>query len=240
MPSNRPILAVNNLHASYGDVRALFGVSVEVNEGEIVAVVGANGAGKTTLLNSISGILPVLDGHISFAGRLVSGFAPHERVAAGIAHVPEGGRLFTNMTVLENLEMGSYLRAARMRRKESFQRVFHLLPRLDERKHQNAATLSGGERQMLSIGRALMARPKLLLLDEPSLGLAPILVEQLFETIKEISAGGVTILIVEQNLRKTLTMADRGYVIETGRIVASGSGQALLDDDQTRRAYMGL
>ncbi|MCC7106872.1 MAG: ABC transporter ATP-binding protein [Chloroflexi bacterium] len=234
------MLAVERLHVRYGDVQALFAVSLDVFMGEILSVVGANGAGKTTLLNAISGLLPVSGGEIVFDGQPVHRLPPHDRVARGIVQVPEGRKLFSNLTVLENLEMGSYAPGARSRRRESLARVFELFPRLAERRGQLAATLSGGEQQMLAIGRALMALPRLLLLDEPSLGLAPVVVQQLFDVIRRISSDGVTILLVEQNVRQALSMANRGYVIENGHIVGSGTGPELLADDATRRAFLGV
>jgi branched-chain amino acid transport system ATP-binding protein len=234
------LLTLEDLQIFYGDVQALFGVSIEVNEGEIISVVGANGAGKTTMLNGISGLLPARAGRITFQSRSIERVPPHERVALGIVQVPEGRKLFGNLSVLENLEMGSYWSEARRHRAESLARIFGLFPRLLERKSQLAATLSGGEQQMLAIGRALMALPKVLLLDEPSLGLAPVIVQQVFDVIRQIAAAGVTILLVEQNVRQALAMADRGYVIENGRMVLSGSGKMLLADDRTRRAFLGL
>jgi branched-chain amino acid transport system ATP-binding protein len=235
-----PILAVESLQVRYGDVQALFGVSLEVFTGEILSVVGANGAGKTTLLNAISGLLPAAGGQIVFEGQPVQRLAPHERVTQGIVQVPEGRKLFANLTVQENLEVGSYASEARAKRRESLAHVFELFPRLAERRGQLAATMSGGEQQMLAIGRAMMALPRLLLLDEPSLGLAPVVVQQLFDVIRRISSDGVTILLVEQNVRQALNMANRGYVIENGHIVGSGTGQELLADDATRRAFLGL
>jgi branched-chain amino acid transport system ATP-binding protein len=240
MESDSRMLVIENLQVYYGDVQALFGISLEVNKGGIISVVGANGAGKTTLMNSISGLTKNCSGKIIFNGKPVNHIPPHQRVILGIVQAPEGGKIFGKMTVLENLEMGSYAMHARGQRKHSLERVFDLFPRLAERSSQAAGTLSGGERQMLSIGRALMALPKLLLLDEPSLGLAPILVQQVFDTIKKISQDGVTILLVEQNMKQALNMADYGYVMENGRIVSSGSGQSLLFDDKTRRAFLGL
>lgn len=234
------MLVVEELHAYYGDVQALFGVSFSVNKGQICSIVGANGAGKTTLMNTISGLIKARSGRILFNGEHIDRLAPHLRVSKGIVQVPEGGKIFSKMSVLENLEMGSYSSLARSKRSQTLERVFDLFPRLLERSNQAAGTLSGGERQMLSIGRAIMALPKLLLLDEPSLGLAPIIVQQVFETIRKISEVGVTILLVEQNVKQALQMADYGYVMENGRIVASGEGKDLLSDEKTRKAFLGL
>jgi branched-chain amino acid transport system ATP-binding protein len=232
------VLEVDNLHVYYGKIHALKGISLEVKEGEIVAVLGNNGAGKTTTLKTVSGLLRPREGAIRLTGEVLNALPPHEIVERGIAHVPEGRRIFKRLTVLENLEMGAYARrdggvAA------DLERVYALFPRLKERREQVAGTLSGGEQQMLAIARALMARPKLLLLDEPSMGLAPILLEQIFDTILDINRQGTTILLVEQNAYMALSIAGRGYVMETGGIVLEDTAQGLLSNEDIRRAYLG-
>ncbi len=235
------MLKIRNLYAYYGAVTALSGVTCHVGEGEVVALIGANGAGKTTLLNAICGMVRQ-EGESRFLGRPLSGLAPEEIVALGISQVPEGRQLFAPMTVAENLELGAYRRFRRESRSainEDLERVFHLFPRLKERLSQKAGTLSGGEQQMLAIGRALMARPKLLLLDEPSLGLAPLVVEDILATLILLRQEGVTILLVEQNARAALKVAHRAYVLETGRIILSGAAADLLQDRQVTRAYLG-
>ena len=233
------MLEVQNLSVAYGDVRVLHGVTLRVGRGEIVSLVGANGAGKTTTLRAVSGLLPVAEGDINFDGDPITGLAPSRIVERGLAHVPEGRQLFTNMTVRENLEMGAYLPRAKSVLPETLAWVTGLFPRLGERSAQLAGTLSGGEQQMLAIGRALMARPRLILFDEPSLGLAPTIVETTFAIIADIRRQGTTVLMVEQNAYLALRMADRGYVMETGRIVLSGTARDLLADDHVRRAYLG-
>jgi len=232
------VLALESLEVYYGEIHALKGVSLEVREREIVALLGNNGAGKTTTLKTISGLLAPRQGRVTFENAPLTGVAPHAIVARGIAHVPEGRRIFNRLTVRENLMMGAYLRrdsgvAA------DLDRVFTLFPRLHERITQVAGTLSGGEQQMLAIGRALMAQPRVLLLDEPSMGLAPVLVEQIFDTIAEVNHQGTTILLVEQNAAMALSIAHRGYVLETGRIVLSGTAAALGENTDVRRAYLG-
>jgi branched-chain amino acid transport system ATP-binding protein len=232
------VLALERLEVYYGEIHALKGVSLEVREREIVALLGNNGAGKTTTLKTVSGLLAPRQGTVSFQGQPLTGVAPHAIVARGIAHVPEGRRIFNRLTVRENLMMGAYLRhdsgvAA------DLDRVFALFPRLHERITQVAGTLSGGEQQMLAIGRALMARPMVLLLDEPSMGLAPVLVEQIFETIAEVNRQGTTILLVEQNAAMALSIAHRGYVLETGSVVLSGTAATLSENTEVRRAYLG-
>jgi branched-chain amino acid transport system ATP-binding protein len=232
------MLEVRELHVSYGEIRALRGVSFEVRQGEIVTLLGNNGAGKTTTLRALSGLLHPRQGDILFQGQSLLGLASHSIVHQGITHVPEGRRIFNRLTVLENLEMGAFTRRDAGVR-EDMDRVFSIFPRLQERRAQVAGTLSGGEQQMLAIGRALMARPTLLLLDEPSMGLAPVLVEQIFETVLAINKQGVTILLVEQNAAMALSIAGRGYVLETGGIVLEGSAKSLADNPEVRRAYLG-
>ena len=234
------MLEVSAISVAYGDVRVLHSVSLRVEAGEIVSLLGANGAGKTTTLRAISGLIPVEEGAVTFEGRPLTGLSPSRIVERGIAHVPEGRQLFTNMTVEENLEMGAYLPQAKPARAETLTRVLELFPRLAERQRQVAGTLSGGEQQMVAIGRALMSRPRLLVLDEPSLGLAPIVVKSIFETVKRINADGTTVLLVEQNLAESLRLSDRGYVLETGKIAMEGRGTDLLADPHTRRAFLGL
>jgi branched-chain amino acid transport system ATP-binding protein len=233
------LLKVDNLVTQYGAIVALQGISFEVNEGEIVSLIGANGAGKSTTLMTISGILKPARGKVIFEGKEIQGRVPHDIVDMGITQCPEGRRIFTRMTVEENLLMGYFSRRGEGEPREAMERVFDLFPRLQERLHQVGDTLSGGEQQMLAIGRALMSQPKLFLLDEPSLGLAPLLVEAVFETIEKVRAQGTTVLLVEQNARAALTMADRGYVLEVGRIVLEGTGKELLQDGRVREAYLG-
>ncbi len=232
------MLSIEDLHVSYGEIPALRGVTLQVQAGEIVALLGNNGAGKTTTLRTISGLLRPHRGRFSLEGRSLVGVPPHEVVLRGIAHVPEGRRIFNRLTVRENLMMGAYLRTDGDIEAD-LDRVFSLFPRLQERITQVAGTLSGGEQQMLAIGRALMARPRLLLLDEPSMGLAPVLVEQILETIRDINRQGTTILLVEQNAAMALGIAHRGYVLETGSIVLSGSAAELAENAEVRRAYLG-
>jgi branched-chain amino acid transport system ATP-binding protein len=234
------MLEVRDLHAGYGDVPVLFGVSLEVRAGEIVSIVGANGAGKTTTLRAISGILDRRGGEIRFEGESVTGLKPFEIVRRGIAHVPEGRQLFSVMTVEENLEMGANQLVGRAELRSRMAEVFELFPRLAERREQRANTLSGGEQQMLTIGRGLMLRPKLLILDEPSLGLAPKLVTTILETITRINKSGVSVLLVEQNLRQSLRHSHRGYVMENGTMVLDGAADALLEDARTSKAVLGL
>jgi branched-chain amino acid transport system ATP-binding protein len=233
------MLTINDIDVYYGNIHALKGVSLEINEGEIVTLIGANGAGKSTLLKTISGLLKPKKGEVSFEGSSIAGKVAQAIVKRGISHVPEGRRIFAGMTVEENLELGAYLRKDKQGIREDFEKVYQLFPRLLERKKQQAGTLSGGEQQMLAMGRALMARPRLLLLDEPSMGLAPLLVKTIFEIIREINQTGTTILLVEQNANMALSIADRAYVIETGKIVASGSAEELNQSDQIRNAYLG-
>lgn len=234
------LLEVNDLHVFYGRIEAIKGISFSVGEGEIVTLIGANGAGKTTTMRTISGVRPVAQGSVMFEGRDITKMAPHERVKLGICQAPEGRGIFPGMTVRENLDMGTYVRGGNAAEKAAdLEHVFHLFPRLQERITQLGGTLSGGEQQMLAIGRALMSRPRLLLLDEPSMGLAPMLIAQIFEIIKQINSEGISVLLVEQNATQALRTAQRGYVLETGHVVKEGSGQSLLDDPAVRAAYLG-
>jgi len=232
------LLVLDDIHVHYGAVAALRGVSITVDDGEIVTLLGANGAGKTTTLKAISGIRPLSAGHMSFRGSDLAAVPPHRRVSLGVSQAPEGRGIFPGMSVVENLEMGAYARRG-ANLGADFDRVFELFPLLAERRSQAGGTLSGGEQQMLAIGRALMARPTLLLLDEPSLGLAPRLVAQIFSIVREINAQGTTILLVEQNAAQALSLAHRAYVLETGTIVRSDQASVLLDDDSVRAAYLG-
>jgi branched-chain amino acid transport system ATP-binding protein len=234
------LLRVDGIEVGYGDLTAVRDVSLEVREGEAVALIGANGAGKTTTLRAVSGLLPLRRGRIEFEGQRLDGLGPAEIVARGIAHVPEGRQLFPTMTVRENLELGARTRAARGSRAETLERVFELFPRLRERGAQLAGTLSGGEQQMCAIGRGLMARPRLLMLDEPSLGLAPVLVKAIFEDLGRINGQGLTVLLVEQNVLRSLHLANRGYVLENGRMTLSGPRDDLLASRHIKQAYLGL
>jgi len=233
------MLKVENINAYYGDLQALWEVSLQVDDGEMVALIGPNGAGKTTTLKVITGLIKLASGSVSFDGNNLGKETVHKIVELGISQVPEGGRIFSGMSVLENLELGAFVPKARKVKDQSLKWVYEIFPRLEERQNQQAGTLSGGERQMLAIGRALMSKPKLLLLDEPSFGLAPILVQQMFEMIEEINKQGVTVLLVEQNVRMALELAHRSYVIENGRIVGQGSGDDLLSFESIRSAYLG-
>ena len=232
------ILKVNDINVYYGAIHAVTDISFEVNQGEIVTLIGANGAGKSTTLNTISGLLRSRTGDIEFMGQSISKMGPDKIVQQGLVMVPEGRRIFLGMTVLENLEMGAYTRA-NSEIKESLEMVFELFPRLKERTNQIGGTLSGGEQQMLAMGRALMAKPKLIMLDEPSMGLAPLLVDLIFEIIRDLHKAGSTILLVEQNAKAALSIADRAYVLETGSIVKSGKGSALISDPVIKKAYLG-
>ena len=232
------LLKVEGINVYYGAIHAIKDISFEVNEGEIVTLIGANGAGKSTILKTVSGLLRSKTGSIEFLGEKIGTVAPHKVVNRGLAHVPEGRRVFSQMTVQENLEMGAYTRPG-SEVDASLARVYEQFPRLKERRKQVAGTLSGGEQQMLAMGRALMSKPKLLMLDEPSMGLAPILVDQIFEIIQSLHQAGTTILLVEQNAQMALSVADRGYVLETGRIVNSGAGKTLLEDESVKKAYLG-
>jgi branched-chain amino acid transport system ATP-binding protein len=234
------LLRVEDVHTYYGSIEALKGISIEVHEGEIVTLIGANGAGKSTTLRSINGLNHPRQGSIHFQGTNITRAAPHDIVKRGISQSPEGRKLFARMSVLENLEMGAFQRKDRSGLREDLERVYSLFPRLSERKQQRAGTLSGGEQQMVAIGRALMAHPKLLLLDEPSMGLAPIFVERVFETIKEINEQGTTILLVEQNAMMALDIAARGYVLETGRVALADDAKQLRENEEVKKTYLGV
>lgn len=234
------LLEIRDLAVAYGDVQALWGVSLSVAPGEIVALVGANGAGKTSTLRAVSGLVRILGGSIQLAGDELVGRASHEIVERGVVHVPEGRQLWPSMSVEETLHLGAYAAAARRQREASLREVYELFPRLRERRRQAADTLSGGEQQMCAIARGLMAQPRLLMLDEPSLGLSPIMLADVFKTLKHIAAQGVTVLLVEQNVEQALTLADRGYVLETGKVALTGVGAELLGSDAVRKTYLGL
>jgi branched-chain amino acid transport system ATP-binding protein len=234
------MLSISNVSAGYGSFQALFGVSLEVKAGESVAVIGPNGAGKTTLLRAISKLIPLTGGEVAMEGRSLQEVAAHEVIATGIAHVPENRRLFPRLTVEENLKMGSFLPSARQKFSDRLSFVYSLFPRMEERRNQPAGTLSGGEQQMCAIGRALMSGPKLLLLDEPSAGLAPVVVQSIMQMVKRICAEGYTVLIVEQNIRQVLKVVDRAYLLDTGRIKQSGRSADLLASDEIRKAYLGI
>lgn len=234
------MLKVENISVFYDGLQALWEVSIKVDEGEVVGVIGSNGAGKTTLLKTISGLLSPRNGSIKFLDKQIDGIPPHNITKLGITQIPEGRALFPYMNVMENLEIGAYIPEAREKKEESLERVFQLFPILKERKGQLAWTLSGGEQQMLAIGRGLMTRPKLMMFDEPSLGLAPRLVLEVLDCIKKIREDGITVLMVEQNVRHALEIADRGYVLETGRITIEGKGDELLRSDEIKKAYLGL
>ena len=233
------LLSVNDVKVAYGGIQAVKGVSLEVREGELVSLIGSNGAGKTTTMKAITGLLPLGGGHIELAGKTIDGQGPWDLVQQGLAMVPEGRGVFTRMTIVENLQMGAYIRDDNAAIAEDIERVFTTFPRLKERRDQLAGTMSGGEQQMLAMGRALMSRPKVLLLDEPSMGLSPIMVDKIFEVIEEVSAQGVTILLVEQNASRALQIADRGYVMESGLITLSGNAHDMLHDPKVREAYLG-
>lgn len=233
------MLKVNNIDVFYGNIHALKDVSLEVNEGEIVTLIGANGAGKSTLLKTISGLLKPKHGNILYLTQQIAGKPAQGIVKSGISHVPEGRRVFSNMSVEENLELGAYLRNDRAQIQKDIDHVYELFPRLNERKKQLSGTLSGGEQQMLAMGRALMAKPKLLIMDEPSMGLAPLIVKQIFEIIQMVNQQGTTVLLVEQNAHMALSIADRAYVIETGKIVLSGTAKELQESEEVKAAYLG-
>lgn len=233
------MLEIKNLEVSYGMIKAIKGISFEVNEGEVIALIGANGAGKTTTLHTITGLLPAKAGSIVFNGKELTKTPAHKIVSMGMAHVPEGRRVFQQLTVYENLMMGAYTRKDRKEIADSLARVYKRFPRLEERKTQVAGTLSGGEQQMLAMGRALMSKPHIILMDEPSMGLSPLYVNEIFDIIKEVSADGTTVLLVEQNAKKALSIANRAYVLETGTIALSGDAKVLMNDDSVKKAYLG-
>ena len=233
------MLEVKNLEVYYGVIQAIKGISFEVNEGEVIALIGANGAGKTTTLQTITGMLQPKAGEIIFEGKDISKIPGHKIVSMGMAHVPEGRRVFAELSVYENLKLGAYTRKDKKEIEETLARVYKSFPRLEERKNQLAGTLSGGEQQMLAMGRALMSKPKIILMDEPSMGLSPIFVNEIFDIIQKVSAGGTTVLLVEQNAKKALSIADRGYVLETGKIVLEGKASELLNDESVKKAYLG-
>ena len=233
------MLKVDNLSVHYGMIQAVRDVSFEVNEGEVVSLIGANGAGKTTILRTLSGLVRPSAGKIQFLGKEIQKLPAQKIVAGGLSQVPEGRHVFPGLTVMENLEMGAFLKKNREENQANLKKVFSRFPRLEERKNQDAATLSGGEQQMLAMGRALMSTPKLLLLDEPSMGLAPIFIQEIFDIIQDIQKQGTTVLLIEQNANKALAISDRGYVLETGKIVLSGTGKELAASDEVRKAYLG-
>ena len=233
------MLEIKDLKVSYGIIQAIKGISFEVNKGEVIALIGANGAGKTTILHTITGLLNADSGSVTYEGKDITRMPGHKIVSMGIAHVPEGRRVFANMTVLQNLKLGAYTRKDKAEIAETLEMVYTRFPRLKERKNQLAGTLSGGEQQMLAMGRALMSHPQIILMDEPSMGLSPIFVNEIFDIIEEVSKSGTTVLLVEQNAKKALSIADRAYVLETGNIVLDGKASELLDNDSIRKAYLG-
>lgn len=233
------MLEIKDLEVFYGMIQAIKGVSFEVNEGEVIALIGANGAGKTTILHTITGLLEAKKGTVIFDGKDITKIPAHRIVSMGMAHVPEGRRVFANLTVYQNLKMGAYTRKEKTEIEETLENVYRRFPRLKERHNQLSGTLSGGEQQMLAMGRALMSHPRILLMDEPSMGLSPIFVNEIFDIIKEVSAGGTTVLLVEQNAKKALSISDRGYVLETGKIVLEGESEELLNNDSIKKAYLG-
>ena len=233
------MLEIRDLEVYYGMIQAIKGVSFDVNEGEVIALIGANGAGKTTILHTITGLLAAKSGKVNFNGTDITKVPGHKIVSMGMAHVPEGRRVFAQLSVYQNLMMGAYTRNDKQEISETLENVYHRFPRLEERKNQMAGTLSGGEQQMLAMGRALMSHPKIILMDEPSMGLSPIFVNEIFDIIKEVSKGGTTVLLVEQNAKKALSIADRGYVLETGKIVLEGKADDLLHNDSIKKAYLG-
>lgn len=233
------MLEIKDLEVYYGMIRAIKGVSFEVNEGEVIALIGANGAGKTTILHTITGLLAPKNGSVIFEGQDITKVPAHKIVSLGMAHVPEGRRVFAQFSVYQNLKMGAYTRSDKDEIEASLEAVYKRFPRLEERKNQLAGTLSGGEQQMLAMGRALMSKPRIILMDEPSMGLSPILVNEIFDIIQSVSASGTTVLLVEQNAKKALSIADRAYVLETGNIVKEGKADVLLNDDSIKKAYLG-
>ena len=233
------MLEVKDIQVYYGMIQAIKGISFEVNEGEVIALIGANGAGKTTTLQTITGLIAPKQGEILFEGQNITKVPAHKIVSMGMAHVPEGRRVFAQLSVLDNLKLGAFTRKDKEEIEETLLRVYKRFPRLEERKNQMAGTLSGGEQQMLAMGRALMSHPKIILMDEPSMGLSPIFVNEIFDIIREVSESGTTVLLVEQNAKKALSIADRGYVLETGNIVLEGDAKMLLDNDQVKKAYLG-
>ncbi len=233
------MLEVKDLNVYYGMIQALKGISFEVNEGEVIALIGANGAGKTTTLHALTSLVPVKSGSILFEGQDIRKIPAHKIVSMGMAHVPEGRRVFAQLSVYENLKMGAYTRKDKEEIKQTLEMVYKRFPRLEERKNQLAGTLSGGEQQMLAMGRALMSHPKIILMDEPSMGLSPIFVNEIFNIIQEVSKSGTTVLLVEQNAKKALSIADRAYVLETGKIALSGDAKELMNDDSIKKAYLG-
>lgn len=233
------MLKIEDLHVSYGMINAIKGVSFEVNEGEVVSLIGANGAGKTTILHTITGLLKPKSGSVMFEGKELTTTPAHSIVKLGMAHVPEGRRVFADLTVYENLMLGAYTRKDKKEIAESLEMIYSRFPRLEERKKQTAGTLSGGEQQMLAMGRALMSKPRIILMDEPSMGLSPLFVNEVFDIIKKINAGGTTVLLVEQNAKKALSISDRAYVLETGKIALTGKASDLINDDKIKKAYLG-
>ena len=233
------MLEVKDLEVYYGMIQAIKGISFQVEEGEIIALIGANGAGKTTTLHTVTGLLPAKKGSVLFEGKDITKVPGHKIVSMGMAHVPEGRRIFAQLSVLQNLRMGAYTRKDKEEIEETLKMVYRRFPRLEERSNQIAGTLSGGEQQMLAMGRALMSHPKIILMDEPSMGLSPIFVNEIFDIIKEVSKGGTTVLLVEQNAKKALSIADRAYVLETGRLVLEGAADVLMNDDSVKKAYLG-
>ena len=233
------MLEIKDLEVYYGMIQAIKGVSFEVDKGEVIALIGANGAGKTTILHTITGLLAPKKGTVTFEGQNITKVPGHKIVSMGMAHVPEGRRVFANLTVLQNLKLGAYTRKDKKEIDETLEMIYKHFPRLEERKNQLAGTLSGGEQQMLAMGRALMSKPQIILMDEPSMGLSPIFVNEIFDIIKEVSKSGTTVLLVEQNAKKALSIADRAYVLETGNIVMEGRADTLLNDDSVKKAYLG-
>jgi branched-chain amino acid transport system ATP-binding protein len=233
------MLEVKDLEVYYGVIQALKGISFQVNEGEVIALIGANGAGKTTTLHAVTGLLPVKAGEILFEGKNIAKTPGHKIVSMGMAHVPEGRRVFAQLSVYQNLKMGAYTRKDKDEIAKNLEMVYRRFPRLEERKNQMAGTLSGGEQQMLAMGRALMSQPKIILMDEPSMGLSPIFVNEIFDIIKEVSTAGTTVLLVEQNAKKALSIADRAYVLETGKITLQGDAKELMNDESVKKAYLG-